>query len=67
MELGKQKLGQYVDAEEKFEDGKLKIELQVSAAALLVPALEKLKEVLPGHFEDALIDAAIEKLKAPQA
>jgi hypothetical protein len=62
MELGKQKLGAYVEASEKLEDGKLKLELDISFLAVAGPVLDKLAELIPGHFEDALIAEAKQKL-----
>lgn len=62
MDLGKQKIGQYSEASEKFEDGKLKLEVDVSALALAGPFLDKIHSLLPGHFADSLIEEAKQKL-----
>jgi hypothetical protein len=45
-----------------------KLELQlsqtVSLEPLLAPALKKIAELIPGHFDDDLIAAALPKLEA---
>lgn len=62
MDLVKQKIGENVEASAKIEDAKLKLELDVSILAVAGPLLDKVAELIPGHFEDGVIAAAKQKL-----
>jgi hypothetical protein len=46
----------------ELADAKLKAGAEVDIKVLLVPALDKIAELIPGHFEDSVIAEAKEKL-----
>ena len=60
------KIGEIAKYDVSFKDGKLIAALEMDAIDLAIEGLKMVKEKIPGHFDDMLIDSAIpllEKLK----
>jgi|GEM_PF-6777605 len=64
MEIAQGKIGAVATYDHKFEDGKVKAEIDIPVEALAEPALEKLKALIPGNVDDAFIDALEGVLKS---
>lgn len=62
MDLVKHVIGAGIDASARIEDAKLKLELDVGLLVVAGPLLDKIAALIPGHFEDALIEEAKKKL-----
>jgi hypothetical protein len=62
MDLLEKQLGKHVELKLGLEGGELKLAAEIAIVDIMGPLLDKVKELIPGHFDDALIDAAKEKL-----
>lgn len=67
MQLVDKKIGENVEVGAKIEDSKLKLEVDVALLQFAGPLLDKIADLIPGHFEDALIAEAKVKLAALSA
>lgn len=56
--------GDKVELKGEISGAKLVLTQQVDMLTLLAPALDKIKELIPGHFDDDLIEEAKVKLAA---
>lgn len=64
MELVDKKIGENVEAKIELADAKVKLEVDLSLLPLAKLVAEKLKAIIPGHIEDALLDSAVAALEA---
>lgn len=64
MNLIHKDLGSYASIDGKLENGKLSFAIESPLIELLEPAKEKAKALIPGTFDDALIEMFWGYLKA---
>lgn len=64
MQLFDQKIGENVEVKGEISEAKLKLSQEVSVLVLINPVLDKIKELIPGHFDDDLIEEAKKKIAA---
>lgn len=53
-----------VELKGEIDAASLVLTQKISLLPLVEPVLNKLKDIIPGHFDDDLIDQAIAKVKA---
>lgn len=64
MELVDQKLGNSGEVKVKIENAQLQVVAALNLSVLAGPVLDKIAELIPGHFEDGLIQEAKDKIAA---
>lgn len=64
MKLFDVEVAKNVHASGELTAGQLVLAQKLDVVVLAKPLFEKIKELIPGHFEDGLLDSALEKLAA---
>lgn len=67
MEVVDKKIGENLEVKVEIAEAQVKLEVDLSLLPLVQLVADKLKEIIPGHIEDALLDSAVEALKAKLA